>query len=53
MGNGTQAEPLDGPARTTPFYIPIDLAMSPEGELWILDVDNYVVRAIACGGSST
>jgi DNA-binding beta-propeller fold protein YncE len=35
-----------GPATEAQLYFPIDMAVSPEGELWVLDFNNYVVRAI-------
>ncbi|HTL37136.1 MAG TPA: hypothetical protein VL326_28570 [Kofleriaceae bacterium] len=35
-----------GPATEAALYVPQDTAMSPEGELWILDFNNYVVRRI-------
>ncbi len=35
-----------GPALEAALYIPVDTAVSPDGELWILDFNNYVVRAI-------
>ncbi|MEJ7596380.1 MAG: hypothetical protein WKG01_00605 [Kofleriaceae bacterium] len=45
-GNGTQAAPLDGPARESPMDVPIDIAIAPHGELWVIDFNNYVLRAI-------
>ena len=41
-----QGAPTDGPARESSLYAPFDLAMSPDGELWVIDFHNYVVRAI-------
>lgn len=39
-----------GPATEAGLYIPIDTAISPDGELWILDFNNYVVRAVDATG---
>lgn len=36
----------DGPASEAVLYIPMDLAVSPEGELWMLDFNNYVIRRV-------
>jgi hypothetical protein len=35
-----------GPATKAALYVPQDTAMSPDGELWILDFNNYLVRRI-------
>jgi hypothetical protein len=40
----------NGPATEAVMYIPMDTAMSPTGELWVLDFNNYVVRAIDTSG---
>ena len=50
VGTGTQGGPLDGPAHESPLYLPIDLAMSPDGELWVIDFNNYLVRAVDARG---
>ncbi|HWO20580.1 MAG TPA: hypothetical protein VNO30_17545 [Kofleriaceae bacterium] len=46
-GSGEQAFGGDGgPATEAALYIPYDTAVSPEGELWLLDFNNFRVRAI-------
>lgn len=40
----------NGPATQAAMYIPQDTAVSPDGEVWILDFNNYVVRAIGDDG---
>jgi hypothetical protein len=40
-----------GPATKAALYIPMDTAVSPDGEVWILDFNNYVVRAIGADGN--
>jgi sugar lactone lactonase YvrE len=40
----------NGPATEAALYIPQDTAVSPDGELWVLDFNNYVVRAIDANG---
>jgi adhesin/invasin len=36
----------NAPAVDAVLYIPMDTAISPEGELWMLDFNNYVVRRV-------
>jgi DNA-binding beta-propeller fold protein YncE len=51
-GSGEQGFNGDrGPATQAAFYVPQDTAMSPDGELWVLDFNNYVVRAIDAAGN--
>ena len=51
-GSGEQDFTGDGgPATQAALYIPIDTAVSPDGEVWILDFNNYVVRAIDARGN--
>ncbi|HSK04483.1 MAG TPA: hypothetical protein VK932_24680 [Kofleriaceae bacterium] len=46
-GSGEQDFAGDGgPATEAALYIPVDTAVSPDGEVWVLDFNNYVVRAI-------
>jgi hypothetical protein len=45
-GTGEQAFNGDGPALRTDIYIPMDVAVAPNGEVWFLDFNNYLVRAI-------
>ncbi|MBA3819039.1 MAG: hypothetical protein H0X17_09120 [Deltaproteobacteria bacterium] len=40
-----------GPATKAALYIPQDTAVSPDGEVWVLDFNNYVVRAIDASGN--
>src|SRR5262245_55839602 len=35
-----------GPANEAQLNIPIDSTISPEGELWVVDFNNYLVRAV-------
>lgn len=35
-----------GPAVDAALYAPIDVAVSPSGDLWLIDFNNYRVRAI-------
>ena len=35
-----------GPAVEADLYLPLDSAVSPDGEVWFIDFNNYVVRAI-------
>jgi hypothetical protein len=50
-GSGEQGFNGDrGPATEAALYVPQDTAMSPDGELWLLDFNNYVVRAINAEG---
>ena len=47
IGSGEQGYDGDGGAATrAALYIPIDTALSPDGELWVLDFNNYLVRAV-------
>ncbi|HWU87468.1 MAG TPA: hypothetical protein VN253_09340 [Kofleriaceae bacterium] len=51
-GSGEQSFAGDGgPATKAALYVPMDTAVSPDGELWILDFNNYVVRAIDARGN--
>lgn len=36
----------DGPGTAAALYVPQDMAVHPNGELWLLDFNNYLVRAI-------
>lgn len=51
-GSGEQGFIGDGgPATKAALYIPMDTAVSPDGEVWILDFNNFVVRAIDARGN--
>jgi hypothetical protein len=41
------------PAKEASLSIPFDLAMASDGTLWVIDFNNYVVRAIDAGGMIT
>jgi len=46
-GNGEQGfNGENGPATMAALYVPQDVAVSPDGDVWILDFNNYVVRKI-------
>ncbi|MBA3458096.1 MAG: hypothetical protein H0T42_33750 [Deltaproteobacteria bacterium] len=52
VGSGEQGFNGDGgPATEAALYIPQDTAVSPTGELWVLDFNNYVVRAVDANGT--
>lgn len=52
VGTGDQGYSGDrGPALEAELYVPQDMAMSPSGELWLLDFNNYVVRAVDANGN--
>ncbi|HWU88054.1 MAG TPA: hypothetical protein VN253_12295 [Kofleriaceae bacterium] len=40
-----------GPATKAALYVPQDTAISPDGNLWLLDFNNYVVREILPDGT--
>lgn len=47
VGSGKQGLAGDGgPATAAKLYVPQDTAISPDGELWVLDFNNYQVRAV-------
>ena len=51
-GNGEQGFNGErGPATEAALYVPQDTAVSPEGEVWLLDFNNYIVRAIDKNGN--
>jgi hypothetical protein len=51
VGSGEQGFSGDnGPATRASIYFPQDTAVSPDGELWVLDFNNYVIRAIDAQG---
>lgn len=50
-GSGEQGLSGDGRATAASLYIPMDTAVSPDGEVWVLDFNNYLVRAIGANGS--
>jgi len=39
-----------GPATSATLYLPMDSAVSPDGEVWLIDFNNYIVRAIDAHG---
>jgi sugar lactone lactonase YvrE len=46
-GDGTQIWTTDfGPALEDGLYVPQDVAVAPDGEIWVLDFNNLVVRVI-------
>lgn len=50
-GNGSSGYGGDnGPALAAKIYAPQDVAISPEGEVWLLDFNNYRIRAIDSAG---
>jgi hypothetical protein len=52
VGSGEQGFNGDrGPATEAALYVPQDMAISPQGELWLLDFNNYVVRAVDASGN--
>ena len=47
VGSGLQAYFGDGgPALEAALYVPQDTAIAPDGELWVIDFNNYTVRAV-------
>jgi DNA-binding beta-propeller fold protein YncE len=40
-----------GPATSAALYTPMDTAVSPDGDVWILDFNNYVIRVIDGAGN--
>jgi DNA-binding beta-propeller fold protein YncE len=52
-GNGDQGfnNIENGPALKSAFYIPQDTIMLPDGDIWVLDFNNYLVRAISPDGN--
>jgi hypothetical protein len=40
-----------GPATEAALYVPQDTAVSPDGQVWVLDFNNYMVRAIDAQGN--
>ncbi|MDB4961818.1 MAG: hypothetical protein JWP01_1817 [Myxococcales bacterium] len=54
VGSGEQGFNGDeGPATEAAVYIPQDTAIAPNGDLWFLDFNNYVVRAVDADGIIT
>jgi DNA-binding beta-propeller fold protein YncE len=41
----------DGPAVDARLFIPIDVAVAPDGELWVLDFNNFMIRAVDQAGT--
>jgi hypothetical protein len=40
----------DGPATKAYLNVPQDMAVSPDGEIWLLDFNNYLIRAVDVDG---
>jgi len=40
----------NGPATKAEMYVPQDTAIAPNGDVWVLDFNNYVVRSIDSKG---
>jgi len=54
VGSGKQGYSGDnGPATEAGIYIVQDMVVSPEGELWFLDFNNYVIRVLDKDGIVT
>jgi hypothetical protein len=51
-GSGEQGFNGDrGPATEAALYVPQDVAISPEGDVWLLDFNNYVIRKVKPDGT--
>jgi trimeric autotransporter adhesin len=52
-GNGDQGfnNIEAGPALKSALYIPQDTIMLPDGDIWLLDFNNYLIRAIGPDGN--
>lgn len=51
VGNGEEDLGDDGVLATeSPLYMPIDIEVAPDGELWVIDFNNFVVRAVDAHG---
>jgi len=50
-GSGKQGLDREQVATKAALYVPQDTAVSPEGEVWILDFNNYLVRKINPDGT--
>jgi DNA-binding beta-propeller fold protein YncE len=52
VGSGEQGlNGEGGPATSAALYVPQDTAISPDGELWVLDFNNYMIRAVHADGT--
>ncbi len=49
-GDAVEASGDDGPAIDARFNEPQDVARAPDGSLWVLDFNNYNIRAIGSDG---
>ncbi|MEO8699428.1 MAG: hypothetical protein ABI867_05265 [Kofleriaceae bacterium] len=50
-GNGKQGLTAAKTALEAELYVPQDTAVSPDGEVWLLDFNNYLVRRIDAAGN--
>lgn len=51
VGDGTNGYGGDdGPATEARISVPMDMAVGPDGRLWVLDFNNYVIRAVDADG---
>lgn len=51
VGSGEQGfNGDDGPALQAALYVPQDTAVAPNGDVWVLDFNNYVVRRVDSDG---
>ncbi len=41
----------DGPATSAVLYIPMDSVVAPDGTVWFIDFNNYVIRSIDTSGN--
>lgn len=41
----------DGPANKAALYVPQDTVLSPDGNVWALDFNNYMIREIRADGT--
>jgi hypothetical protein len=53
VGNGDQGfnNIENGPALKSALYIPQDTITLPDGDIWLLDFNNYLVRAVGADGN--
>lgn len=51
-GNGT-ASFVNGPVLSATFHFPVDVAVAPDGTMYVTDILNFCLRKIAAGQVST
>lgn len=53
LTGASQAGHIDGPRGEARFYNPVNVAVAPDGNIYVADFDNSLIRRVTPGGDTT